>query len=338
MKSHPLFILSAVLLLSSCLQQPDVESNDAEGNLHAAWRIIQEKYCYLSYKQINWDSVYIAYTAQLDTVKDDYQLFDHMASMLAELKDGHVNLLSDFNRSRYWNWYTDYPLHFQEELIYGSAYLGNRYRAVGGLRYERIHGGQVGYVYYGSFSNGFTRDQIREMLYYFRDCSGMILDVRNNGGGSLSYSETLASYFMQTTTHTGYIQHKTGPSRDAFSEPTPTYTPTDTALNWAKPVVVLTNRMSYSATNDFVNRMKQAPYAWVLGDQTGGGGGMPMTDELPNGWLLRYSASPMLDVHKNHTEWGIEPDAYVELNSLDVVRGIDSLIEAAVDYIAGSNK
>jgi hypothetical protein len=46
----------------------------------------------------------------------------------------------------------------------------------------------------------------------------------------------------------------------------------------------------------------------------------------------------MLDVNENHTEWGIEPDAYVELNSLDVVRGIDSLIEAAVDYIAGSNK
>ena len=75
--------------------------------------------------------------------------------------------------------------------------------------------------------------------------------------------------------------------------------------------------------------MRTAPYATILGDTTGGGSGFPFMSELPNGWTIRFSASPMLDVNQQHTEFGIAPDVAVSLREEDELRGYDTLIETA---------
>ena len=49
-------------------------------------------------------------------------LFEVLGNMLAELKDGHVNLYSVSNTARYWDWYLDYPRNFDEAII--EQYLG----------------------------------------------------------------------------------------------------------------------------------------------------------------------------------------------------------------------
>ena len=56
--------------------------------------------------------------------------------------------------------------------------------------------------------------------------------------------------------------------------------------------MLLINRHSYSATNDFVNAMRYFPNVTLVGDKTGGGSGLPFSSELPNGWGVRFSASP----------------------------------------------
>lgn len=327
-----LFCLS--LALTACVEEPLIFPDTPQGNFDALWHLIDTRYCYLDYKGIDWDALYMAYKPALDTVSNDVELFDLLAALLAELKDGHVNLYSPFDRSRYWSWFQDYPANFSAALLYHPRYLGTRYRAAGGFQYTTLDVGRVGYLYYGSFSNPFTQGQMRAILKQFEACHGLIIDVRDNGGGSLSMSEELASYFMDKKTLTGYIVHKTGDAHNAFAKPAPMYTfAKDSALRWHKPVVVLTNRHCYSATNDFVVRMKKAPRAILLGDQTGGGGGFPMSNELPNGWMLRFSACPMFDADMQHTEWGIAPDVFVSLDPVDVVRGYDTLIEHAITLL-----
>ena len=71
-----------------------------------------------------------------------------------------------------------------------------------------------------------------------------------------------------------------------------------TASAGKRKVVVLTNRHSYSATNDFVNSMRCFPNVTLVGDKTGGGSGLPFSSELPNGWGVRFSASPHLDAQE----------------------------------------
>lgn len=320
-------------MLVSCIKDPETYPNTYKGNFQSLWSIIDKKYCYLDYKHINWDSVYTAFEPRVDTVSNQYVFFDLMADMLAQLKDGHVNLYSSFDRSRYWKWFQDYPANFNSDVILKDRYLGETYRIAGGFKYKAIANGKVGYMYYGDFSNTFSDTNIAYIFKAFANCKGLIIDVRDNGGGYLTSAEQLASYFFTEEKVTGYMSHKTGNGHSDFSDPIELKTPANANLQWQRTVVILTNRMSYSATNSFVSRMKMAPKAVIVGDKTGGGGGMPLSSEIPNGWMVRFSACPMFDANMQHIEWGIDPDVKVDMNIDDELKGVDSIIETAVSLI-----
>ncbi len=333
MKKYILSMLLFVIFLSSCIEEPEIQANTNEGNFEALWTIIDTKYCYLEYKNINWDSIHTAYKHRINNTLNYLEFYNLMADMLAELKDGHVNLYTSFAVSSYKNWYSDYPANFSSDIIFSDRYLGNRYYSVGGLRYGMIDNNNIGYIYYGDFSNRFGDTNMSYIFNYFKDCRGLIIDVRNNGGGYLDMSEQFASYFFVKETITGYMQHKTGDGHTDFSKPQEIKTAAHKDLQWQRPVAVLTNRMSYSATNAFVVRMKMAPNVTIVGDKTGGGGGLPFSSEIPNGWMVRFSASPMFDAQMQHTEWGIDPDIKVDLNPVDNENGYDTIIEKAIDIL-----
>jgi len=61
MKRHIKYlILLTVVLFSSCIGEEEYD-NSPQGNFDALWTIIDEKYCFLDYKDINWDSIYTVY-------------------------------------------------------------------------------------------------------------------------------------------------------------------------------------------------------------------------------------------------------------------------------------
>lgn len=318
-----------VLLLAACHQGLEYDRSP-QANLEALWRIIDERYCYLPYKAqaigLNWDDVRQKYLAQLHPQMSGAQLFEVMSRMLAELQDGHVNLSYSADMSRYWNWHEDFSRHF-DPLLRGR-YLGHDYKIAAGLKY-RILPDNVGYMVYESFSSPIGDGNIEDALYYMRTCQGLILDIRDNGGGMLTYAQLLSQHFAHERTLVGYTLHKTGPGHDDFCTPQPEYITPSRGLRWHKPVVVLTNRACYSAANTFVRNMKCLPLVQIVGDRTGGGGGLPFTSELPCGWAVRLSACPQLDAQGQHIEFGIAPDVFQPLDSAARAAGLDSMIEAA---------
>lgn len=318
-------LLVLLPLLSGCIREEEFD-NSPQGNFEALWKIIDEQYCFLDYKQIDWDAVHDKYQPLITSNMGNEGLFEVLGNMLAELKDGHVNLYSSSNMARYWDWYLDYPRNFNESIV--EQYLGRNYRIAGGAKYT-ILDDNTGYIYYGDFSNAIGEGNLNEILSYLAICNGIIIDVRNNGGGNLTNATRIAARFTEEKMLTGYIQHKTGKGHSDFSEPAPVYLEPSTGIRWQKKVVVLTNRHSYSATNDFVNSMRYFPNVTLLGDKTGGGSGLPFTSELPNGWGVRFSASPHLDADKQQIEFGIDPDKKVDLSWEDENNGVDTLIEEA---------
>lgn len=298
----------------------------------ALWQELDEKYCFFDYKAaeygLDWDEVHRRYAAQVNDSLTNRQLFDVLSAMVGELRDGHTNLIGDYYTSYYTSFYSDYPSNFDGSLI--SHLLAGREYDSGDVAYG-ILPDSVGYMYIGSFSSSFSTSLISELFRYFADCKGLIVDVRSNGGGDLDLEQSLVARFMtEESMQVGYMCHKVGKAHDAFSAPIPVYVERDTALTtWTKPVCVLANRHSYSATNDFVRNMRLLPQVTIVGDRTGGGSGLPMSTELPNGWSLRYSSSPMFDIDMNHTEFGIDPDVFVALADFDRQRGVDTIIEAA---------
>ncbi len=318
-------LLLLLFLLTACIREEE-SVNSPQGNFEALWHIIDEQYCFLDYKQIDWNAVRSRYQLLITPGMSDTGLFEVLGNMLAELKDGHVNLYSTFNTARYWDWYLDYPRNFNESLI--EQYLGRGYYIAGGAKYT-ILPDNIGYLYYESFANPIGEGNLDEILSHLAVCNGLIIDVRNNGGGTLTYADRLASRFTNEKVLTGYIQHKTGPGHSDFSEPVPLYIEPSNSIRWQKPVIVLTNRHCYSATNEFVNAMRYFPNVTLLGDKTGGGSGLPFSSELPNGWAVRFSASPHLDAAKQHIEFGIDPHVKMDMDPEDEKNGTDTLIEEA---------
>lgn len=318
----PLLLLP---LFAGCIREGEFD-NTPQGNFEALWKIIDEQYCFLDYKQIDWDAIHDEYLPLITSDMSSDGLFEVLGNMLAELKDGHVNLYSASNTARYWDWYLDYPRNYDETLV--EQYLGRDYRIASGLKYTILED-NIGYISYTSFSDGIGEGNLDEALSYLAACNGLIIDVRNNGGGNLTYSTRLAARFTNERVLTGYILHKTGPGHSDFSEPEPIYVDPSDGVRWQKKAVVLTNRHSYSATNDFINAMRYMPQVTLLGDKSGGGSGLPFTSELPNGWTVRFSASPHLDADKQQIEFGIDPDVKVDMTEEDKARGLDTLIEAA---------
>ncbi len=318
-----------LLTLSGCVSQDEFDDTPS-GNLEALWTIIDEHYCFLDYKRqtlgVDWDEVHARYRGRINDKMNRYQLFEVLSEMLAELRDGHVNLYSPADVGRNWSWHEDYPSNFRADIQ--DAYLGTEYKIAAELKY-RILEDNIGYVVCSTFSNAFGEGNLDEMFHYLRSTNGLILDLRDNGGGDLTYEERLAARFTDEHRLVGYISHKTGKGHNAFSEPKAQYIDPSSGVRWMKHAVVLTNRSCYSAANAFVRDIKGLPRITVVGDQTGGGGGLPFSSELPGGWAVRFSACPMFDTQMQHIEFGIEPDIYVSLSEDDAARGIDTLIEHA---------
>lgn len=334
-KKHYIVLIAAIMLLMvSCVPENEFE-NTPKGNFNALWTIIDERYCFLDYKNeeygLDWDKVRKKYSSRLTSDVNNIGLFEILTDMLSELRDGHVNLYYTADVGRYWSWKEDYPANFDMKLV--EKYLGTDYKISSGI-YYKVLDDNVGYLYVGDFSNTIGESSLDAIISMLSVCNGLIIDVRDNGGGSVENARTLASRFTNKDVFVGYIMHKTGPGHSEFSEPEKRYIETNKYhLRWQKPVVVLANRGSYSATNSFVSDMKCLPLVTVMGDVTGGGSGMPMSSALPNGWSVRFSASPMLDVDGNHIEFGVAPDIAVALDKEAACNGIDSIIEAARNYI-----
>lgn len=327
-----LIFIIAFLALTACHDVPEY-SDTPSGNFEALWTALDEHYCFFSYKQVDWQAIHDRYAAKVTDDMTQEELFIVCSDMLKELRDGHTNLISSFDTSRYWIW-EQYPQNYDERLV-EEHYLHFDYRRTSGIDY-RILDNNYAYMHYASFSTTIGEGNLDNVLSSLALADGLIIDVRDNGGGIITNAETLVARFIDERVLAGYICHKTGPAHDAFSEPYAYYIdPAKGRVHWNKPVVVVTNRATYSAANNFVSIMKSLPNVIVVGDTTGGGCGMPFTSELPNGWSVRFSAAPIYDSDKLLTEYGVEPtDGYkVDMSDSDRSAGVDTILECAFDAL-----
>ena len=334
MKKALLYMIVYLATLVSCVDT-DERPDTPVGNFESLWRIIDEHYCFFDYKQqeygLDWNAVYDKYKVRVNNNMTTVQLFEVLCDMLAELRDGHVNLSSSMDYGRYWTWQEAYPKNYSDTLE--RHYMGTDYLIANGLHY-RVLDDNIGYIRCASFETPIGEGNLDEMLSYLLFCRGLIIDIRNNGGGNLTVAERLAGRFVHEKTLVGYMQHKTGKGHQDFSGLEEIYLEPSSNVRWNKKVCVLVNRSVFSAANEFAVMMHCLPNVTLIGDHTGGGSGLPMSNSLPNGWSVRFSACPMYDNHQQQTEFGIEPDIAVALSNTSMAGNKDDIIEAARKIIA----
>ncbi|MDE6452566.1 MAG: S41 family peptidase [Muribaculaceae bacterium] len=332
--SETIALAIALAMLAAC-HKVDSYKGGLYGNFDALWTIVDEHYCFFDEKDVDWQQIREQYRSRIDPEgMETTEYFRLLGQMLDELKDGHVNLTSSFNTSYYRKWWSDYPQNFDLRLV-REHYLDFDYSQSGVLSYKVLHD-SIGYMLVSSMASGITNGALDMALLEFAkaDCPALVIDVRDNGGGMLTTTEQLVTRFISRRTLAGYICHKTGPGHNDFSEPYAFhYDTAEGHVRWLRPVVILTNRSTFSAANNFVSIMRLLPNTRIVGDRTGGGSGMPFSSEIPCGWGVRMSACPIYDAEMQLAEGGVAPSegCSVDLDPELALQGTDTMLEFALD-------
>jgi len=327
------YIIFSFIIFSSCskLLFPVETSSNPIAVFDYTHKKVKENYSFFELKKINWDSLSKVYRNRLTSKTSKDSLFLVINDYLAELKDGHVNIFTKNNKGRYWNWFNDYPNNFNRNYV-EQAYWGKNYEITGPFIHNWID--SIGYIYYGSFSNGFSNDETDYIFKKYSKSKGLIIDVRDNGGGSTTNVLNLAGRFVKTKTWVGCTYEKISAKSNDFDNSKDIFINPEGSIQFLdKPIIILTNRRCYSATSFFSAFMATLPNVLLVGDRTGGGSGIPISSELPNGWSIRYSASKTENADGKNFELGMEPDFLVHTGASEELNGKDLIIEKALELI-----
>lgn len=172
---------------------------------------------------------------------------------------------------------------------------------------------------------------------------GVIIDVRDNGGGNSSIGWNILARFLKAPVPLSLAEGMTysalerarGRIATAPIFSTLDSMPPDSARHLDLPLVVLIGPKSFSAAEDFAVVVDQAGVP-LIGMPTGGSTGQPMSFRLPGGVWARVRAKH--DTYADGREFigiGIQPTIRVPETLAALRAGRDEALERAVAYLRG---
>jgi hypothetical protein len=337
-----IFILGLLIVIafSSCekLLMPKEKSEKPIEVFEELWKTLDKGYTYFDYKGVRWDSVYMMYRPKISDTMTERALYDTCVQMINLLRDGSVSLNAGFATSFY-NTTGGYAANFRKDLLERTYWKG--YERTGPFMYKVID--SVGYIYYGSFNDDVNDAQIDVMIDFLKGSGGTkgtILDIRNNTGGKTENMYTMFNHLgidssFEYSIYLFATAYKNGVEHDAISDFIGSYIENNDKRKFGRRTVVLTNRANYGVASLFATAAKgfTRHRVRVMGDTTGGGGTIPASYELPNGWIIKYPTSIVKDADGSYIENGVAPDTVVTMKPADEALNKDSMIDAALAEI-----
>ncbi|MCC6614188.1 MAG: hypothetical protein IT320_11970 [Anaerolineae bacterium] len=226
----------------------------------------------------------------------------------------------------------------RDSFAFGSVYRGLDNLAPP-LTYEFLDSG-YGYVKISSF-NGNEPVMIETWDYFMSlvqqlGVQGIILDMRQNGGGYSQIGDRIAGYFFDEELVAGNRQSYNPVSGEFFGDPnfpTRIFPPEDPDLYFGGPVVVLVGPGCASACEFFTFNMTQQDRATIVGQySTAGLGGGWEEVYLPDGLSIALPVNRPVDSEGNVIieGTGIVPDVRVPVTEESVVSGEDIVLDYGV--------
>lgn len=185
----------------------------------------------------------------------------------------------------------------------------------------------IQYIRLSSFISKNASSEIRDILVKSKDKKGYILDLRSNPGGLLSNAVIMSRMFLRpnevivsTVDRYGYKETVKSSGGKITN----------------KPLVVLINKGSASASEIFSGAMKDNHRATIVGEQSFGKGLVQEINKLPddagvNITIQRYLTPSGNDIHKK----GITPDVVVKLTDENIKNKDDVQLKEAIKILEG---
>jgi carboxyl-terminal processing protease len=197
------------------------------------------------------------------------------------------------------------------------------------------HPAGFGYIRILSFSGRHEiADQFDRALEQLKDTPALVIDIRDNGGGSGMPQIRMVGRLLTSRVLAEIGYHKNGPGHQAFAKDEFYISPSGD-WQYTKPIALLTNMITGSASDLFTCRMRAVPQCITVGTTTEGDlSGHSVYAVLPCGLVVRIPNGYITDADGRIIELnGNEPRIHVEPTLSDVVNGTDSVLARAVEAI-----
>ena len=181
------------------------------------------------------------------------------------------------------------------------------------------------YIRLSSFISRNAATEFGNILNNNRDKKGFIIDLRSNPGGLLTNAIYISDMFLDGGTIVSTVD------RDGYKETQRA----SAGVYTKKPVVVLINKGSASASEIFSGAMKDNHRAIIIGEQSFGKGLVQEINKLPyesgiNITIQKYLTPNGTDINKK----GITPDIEVKLTEEDVKNKNDLQLKKAIEVLS----
>jgi len=328
-----------IALLASCHvflgPEPDTEPRAV---LRSLWNDFNEIHAYIDIRMSNnpnfesWDAVYEYYDNRLlnriqagspsgDRV--GAYLFEACRDMIGELMDPHVSLFapggnffwgkSDESQKREEQWFS---LAVVREYLQDEGFKRGIFFTFGIFNkpYDTI-----GYIHIASFIDSEKLEQpdwaeeIDGIMEFFQshgdDIKAIVIDIRNNSGGSGQLAEYIAARFTSVQQNYMKTSVKNGPGRNQFSSPM-TFRVKPEGTRFTKHIALLTNKGTVSAAEWFAMALRTQRHVRHVGTPTRGAFSPKIARPMINGWYYTISAFMVTDMNGTCFEGkGLSPDA-----------------------------
>jgi carboxyl-terminal processing protease len=169
-----------------------------------------------------------------------------------------------------------------------------------------------------------SSNDVEDILKDFnaKDVDGIILDLRNNGGGALIEANKIVGLFVSSGP-TVQVKHKTG-----YIQP---YGASNAKQAWQKPMAVLVNRYSASASEIVAGAIQDYKRGIVIGQRTFGKGTVQSLDNISKG-QIKITESKYYRVDGSSTQnKGVLPDIEL-LSTWDIKSVGESSYPTALEW------
>jgi C-terminal processing protease CtpA/Prc len=202
----------------------------------------------------------------------------------------------------------------------------------------RMLPGNIAYVRILHFGDSSAVDGFREHFDEIARADGLVIDVRENGGGNSSNGyQLLAMLTDKPFAGSRWQTREYLPTHRAWGRPEGTHAEAASEMqpdgdrHYAGPVLVLTSARTYSAAEDFVVAFDAMQRGRIVGEPTGGSTGQPLLFNLPGGGTARICTKR--DRYPDGREFvgvGVQPQVAASPRVADLLAGRDTVLETAV--------
>lgn len=179
----------------------------------------------------------------------------------------------------------------------------------------------IGYIQISSFISTSTPNEFLEALENTNNAEGLIVDLRGNTGGLLTNAVFVANLFIEKGRLVSIVG-RNGYKYDVMAQ--------NTDFEVEKPVIVLVNGASASASEILSGALKDYHKAKIIGTKTYGKGMVQKIIPMPNETGLNLTIAKYLTPHGTDiNKKGISPDIEVKFTQNDIAQRKDVQLETA---------